>query len=83
MIDTMNKRHEHFVSEMRAYSLLRETDPSLSIPRLEASLYDDCESSLPLESYIVYDASLTDLEEVFDPSLTSLSLVAPSFSSTP
>jgi len=52
MIETMNERHEHFVSEMRKFGLLQETDPSLPIPRLESSLYDDYESSLPLESNI-------------------------------
>ena len=65
MIATMNERHEHFVSEMREFGLLYETDPSLPIPRLESSLYNDYESSLPLESNIVDDAPLTDLEEVF------------------
>ena len=68
---------------MREFSLLHETDPSLPIPRLESSLYDAYESSLPLESNIVDDAPLTDLEEVFDPPLTYSSLVAPSCSSTP
>ena len=43
----------------------------------------DYESSLLLESNIVDDAPLTDLEEVFDPLLTPLPLVALSFSSTP
>jgi len=75
-------RHEHLVSEMREFGLLHETNSSLPIPRLESSLYDDCETSLPLESNVVNDAPLTNLEEVFDPLLTSLSLVAPSFSSS-
>ena len=44
---------------------------------------DDCESSLFLESNILVDALLTDLEEMFDPPSTSLAFVAPSFSSTP
>jgi len=83
MIETMNERHEHFVSEMREFGLLHETDPSLPISRLESSLYDDYKSSLPLESNIVDDAPLTDLEEVFDPPLSYLPLVAPSCSSTP
>jgi len=81
MIEIMNERHEHFVSEME-FGLLHETDPSLPIPRLESSFYDDYESSHLLESNAVDDAPLTDLEEVFDPPLTSLPLVAPSFSST-
>ena len=68
---------------MREFSLLHETDPSLPIPRLESSIYDDYESFLPLESNIVDDAPLTDLEEVFDPPLTYSPLVAPSCSSTP
>jgi len=67
---------------MREFSLLYETDPSMPIPRLESSLYDDYESSLTLESNVVDDAPLTDLEKVFDPPLTSLTLVTPSFSST-
>jgi len=33
--------------------------------------------------YVVDDSCLTDLEEVFDPPLTSLLVVAPSFSRTP
>ena len=57
--------------------------PSLPIPRLESSLYDDYESSLPTESNVVDDALLTDQEEVSDPPMSSLPLVAPSFSSTP
>ena len=40
-------------------------------------------SSLPLESNVVDDAPLTELEEVFDLPLSSLPLVVPSFSSTP
>ena len=28
MIETMNEQHEHFVSEMREFGLLHETDPS-------------------------------------------------------
>jgi len=39
--------------------------------------------NLPLESNIVDDAPSTDLEELFDPLLTSSPLVAPSFSNTP
>ena len=62
---------------------MHETDPSLSCPKLEARLYDDCESSLPLGSNVVDDALLTDLGEVFEPPLTPLAFVAPSFSSTP
>ena len=59
IIETMNEQHEHFVSEIREFGLLHETDPTLPIPRLESSLYDDYESSLPLESNIVDDAPLT------------------------
>ena len=65
----MKEQQDQFVSEMREFSLLHETDRSLPIPRLEFSLYYDYESFLPLESNIVDDAPLTDLEEVFDPSL--------------
>jgi len=84
MIETMNKQHEHFVNEMTDLGLLHQTEPSLPIPMLESSLYDDYESSLPLKSNVVDAAPLTDLEEVFDHSpLTSLRLVTPSFSSNP
>jgi len=83
MIGTMNEQHRRFVSRMRECSLLLETDPSLPCPRLEARLYDDCESSLPLESNAVDDAPLTDLGEVFDPPLTPSTFVGPCFSSAP
>ena len=81
IIETMNEQHEHF--EKREFGLLRETDPSLPVPKLECNLYDDYESCLPLESNFVDDAPLTDLEEVFDPPLTSSPLVAPSFLAIP
>ena len=50
--------------------------------RLKACLYDDCDSSLPLE-FNVFHAPSTDLKEVFDPPLISLSFIAQSFASTP
>ena len=77
MIETMNERHEHFVGEMREFGLLHESNPSLPIPRLESSLYDDYEPSFPLESNVLDDAPSADLEEMFDPPLTSSPLVAP------
>ena len=83
MIETMNERHEHFVSEMMEVSLLHEIDPSLPFPKLKACLYNYCESSLPLESNITDDTHLTDLEEVFDHPSTSFPFVGPSFSYTP
>ena len=46
-------------------------------------LYDNCESSLPLELNFVNDPPLTDLQEMFDFPLTSLPTVAPSFPSIP
>jgi len=64
---------------MREYGLLHEIDPSLSIPRLESSLDDDYKSFLPLKSNVVDDAPLTDLEQVFDPLLTSLPLLVHPF----
>jgi len=79
----MNKQHEHFLNEKREGGLLHETDLSLPFPRHEASLCDDCESFFPLDSNVVHDATLTDLEEVFDHSLTSLPFVARSVSNTP
>jgi len=79
----MNERLEHFVSEMREFDSLSETDPSLPFPRLEASLYDDCDSFLPLEPNVIGDAPWTDLEVELEPPLISLSFVALSSSSTP
>ena len=81
-METTNEQHKHFVSEMREFGLLSETDLSLPSSRLEASLYNACELFLLLESNIIDDAPLIDLEEAFDPPLTSLPFVAPSFSST-
>jgi len=72
MIGTINEQHEHFVSEMREGGLLHETSLSLPFPRLQASLYDDCESSFPLKLNLVDDPRSTDLGEAFDRPLTSL-----------
>ena len=83
MIEIMNERHEHLVSDMREFGLLHKTDTSLHIPRLKFNLYDDHESLLPLESNVVDDAPLTNIEEVFDHPLSSLPLVAPSLPRTP
>jgi len=83
MIETMNERHEHFVSEMQSLVYCMRSTPSLPIPRFKSSLYDDYESSFSRKSNVVDDAPLIDLEEVFDPPLTSSSLVASSLSSTP
>jgi len=82
-METMKEQQDHFVSEMREFSLLHEIDPNLPIPRLESNLHDDYASSLSLEYNIVDDAPLTNLEEVFDPPLTYSPLIAPSSSSTP
>ena len=83
MIGTMNEQHERFVSRMRECGLLHEIDFSLPFPRLKAHLCDDCESFLPLESDVNDDVALTDLGKGFDPPLTPLTFVAPSFFSTP
>ena len=82
VIETMNEQLEYFVSEMREFDLVSETD-SLPFHRLTASLYDDCESFLPLKSNVLDDSPLIDLKEAFDLPLISLPFVAPSFSSTP
>ena len=68
---------------MREFGLLHAIDPSLPSPRLKANPYEDYESSLPLEFDFANDAPLTDLKKVFGPPLTSLPLVASSFSGTP
>ena len=59
----MNERHEHFVSEIREFGLWYETDPSLPIPRLESSLYDDYAPWLPLVSNVADDASFKTLRK--------------------
>ena len=82
-MEIMKEQQDHFVSEMREFSLLHEIDPSPPIPWLESILHDDYASSLPLESNIIDDAPLTDLEEVFDPPLIYSPLVAPSSSTIP
>ena len=79
----MNERHGQFVCEMKEFGLLHETNRNLPFYRLEASLYDDCESSRPLKSNVVDGSPLTNLEEVFDPRLTSLPFVTASFFGTP
>ena len=83
MIETMNKRHKHLISEMRECGLLHEIKPGLPSPRLEISVYTNHQSFLPLESNFVDDASFTFLEEAFDPPLTCLPFVALSFSRIP
>jgi len=82
MIRIMNGRLECFVRKMRETSLLHETDPSSSSPRLEVSLYDDYESSLPLELDFIADSPLINLGKVIVRSLTSLQFIAPSLPST-
>jgi len=82
MIGKMHEQHTRFVSEMKQCGLLHEIDPNLASPRLEVSLYEDCESFLPLELSFVDDIPYTDLEEAPDPPLISSSLVAPSSTST-
>ena len=67
---------------MRETGLLHETNPSPSSPRLEVSFYDDCESFLSLEPTFVIDSHVTNLEEVIDPPLIFVPLVASSLSST-
>ena len=78
MIETMNEKHNYFACEMREFGLLSETNPTMPSSRIEASRYDDCESSLTLESNLIGDAPLMHLEEMFGPSLTSLPFVVPS-----
>ena len=80
MKETMNEQDTHFVSDKRECGLLHKTDPSLPFLRLECSLYNGYESSPLLESKLLI-APLPG--GMFDPPLTSLSFVAPSFSSTP
>ena len=79
----MHEQHTRFVSEMRECGLLHEIDPNLASPRLEVSLCEYCESSLPLESSFVDDIPHNNLEEAPDPLLTFSSPVAPSSTSTP
>jgi len=68
----MNEQHTHFVSDIREFDLLSETDPSQPYFRLKVSVYDNCESSFLLESNFVDNAPLNDLKEVFNPLVTFL-----------
>jgi len=79
----MNEQQKCFVGKMRECGLLHETDPSLSSSKPEVSLYDDYESSFPLEPNFMIDLPFTTLAEVIDSPLTSLSIVTPSLPSTP
>ena len=58
VIETMNEQHECFVGKVREYDLLHENNPSPSSPRLEVSLFDDYESSLPLEPNFMINSPL-------------------------
>jgi len=69
MIEIINEQHIEIVNRMREYNLSRETDLRFSSARLDAKFCDDGASFPPLES---------ELEEVLDPSPTTLSFVAPS-----
>ena len=69
MIETMNEQEIEFVNKMREYDLSHETDLRFSSPKLDVCLCDNGASLSPLES---------GLEAVFDPSLCTLPLVAPS-----
>jgi len=68
---------------MSMCDLLHKTNPSLPFPRLESDLYDDCESSVPLESNVLDYAALTGPEEVFDTPLTIYHLLLHPFLTTP
>ena len=83
LMETIKEQQDNFVSMMREFSLLHETDPSLPISRLESDLPDDYASSCPLESNVVDDAPLPALEDMFDSPLPYAPLVAPSLYSTP
>ena len=72
MTETTNEQHKYVVSEMKEFRLLHETDPSLPLRRLKVSLVIDSETSFPLESNFGDNASLIDMEEMFDLSLTFL-----------
>ena len=69
MIETMNEQQVKLANRMREYDLSHETDLRVNFSELYVNLCDDGASSLTLES---------GLEEVLDPPLTTLPLVAPS-----
>jgi len=69
MIETMNEQQVKLANCMWEYDLSHETDLRVNFSALDVNLCDDGASSLTLES---------GLEEVLDPPLTTLPLVAPS-----
>ena len=69
MIQTMDKQRVEFEIKTREFDLSHETDLRFSSPKLDVCLCDDGASFPPLES---------GLDAIFDPSLVSLPLVAPS-----
>ena len=80
-MEKMNKQQRNFVSEVRDFDLLYETNPSLLSSRLKTSLCDDYEFFHLLESNFVDNATLNGLGEAFDLPSTYLLFVAQSFSS--
>jgi len=75
LIETMNEQHRCFISGIRECDLLHDTNTSVPSLRLKISLYDDYESSLPLQSNFVMNTPSTSLEEEIDPPLTHLLLI--------
>ena len=60
-------QHKCFLDEIRQFGLLSGIERSLLFLRLKAGFYDDCKSSILLETDFVDDAPLTDLREMLDP----------------
>jgi len=69
MIETIDKQRVELEIKMREFNLSHETDLRFRSPKLDVCLCDDGVSFPPLES---------GLEAILDPSLVTLSLVAPS-----
>ena len=69
MTEIMNKQQLKITNFMQKHDLSRETDPRFHSSKSDVNLCDDGEFFSTLESR---------LEEVFDPSLTTLPSVVPS-----
>ena len=73
MIETINKQQIEFANKIWGYDLLHETNLRFSSPTLDVNLCDDGASFPPIEA---------ELEEILDPLLVTLPIVAPSLLNT-
>ena len=62
VIETLNEQYTHFVSEMKEYGLMYETNPGLPFFGPKANLYGEYGSLLTLEVVSTANTPLTNLD---------------------